>query len=165
MFEKNSELLSLWGRLFTWGKIYKKTFSISHLIRAVTAVSSFQPKTVLFTTKRINCKETCFLLNKEKYLLDYKLDLYFDDFNDFTLKFNFWICIVSCSRTIATTSTVWPSVFIGKNRQCTRFINILPQIKVLPSSWLHSKNLTQPYCKLYNGPPLYECVWLHLKKK
>ena len=55
-------------------------------------------------TKQTDCKKTTLLLTKEKYLFYQKLDLYFYDwgFNDITLYFRFWTCIISCSRKIAS---------------------------------------------------------------
>ena len=48
----------------------------------------------------IKCEEASLLLTKEKNLLPYKLDLYFNDsfINDFTLNLSFWISAVKYNR-------------------------------------------------------------------
>ena len=66
----------------------------------------FQPgvayKSVAYK-KACNCKQTSYLLQKEKYLFCYELNSYFDDFSfiDLSLYFGFWICKVHHKGNIA----------------------------------------------------------------
>ena len=88
----------------------------------------------------IKCEEASLLLTKEKNLLPYKLDLYFNDtyINDFTLNLSFWISTVNYNRKIGVTTTTWSQVFLYKNRKRT------------PKPLTVNKNSSQPLVALQN---------------
>ena len=82
-------------------------------------------KSEQFPTKWINYKRTGLLLKKGKYFLYYNLDFYIkhSDSSDIICCFSICIFIISRSHKIATTSSMWPQIFLGKKTKCTYFFN------------------------------------------
>ena len=52
-------------------------------------------------------------------------------FNDVTLYFSFWICVVSRICKTAAISAIWPQIFLGKNRERKFFFKLKKKVVLL----------------------------------